>query len=81
MQSQFSRVSEVLTSQQIDEMADTPSGAVQAALTQVSIKSDKPESRTFAKNVPETTQPTRMNIARIGQDGKVNYRAAEGSSI
>jgi uncharacterized protein (AIM24 family) len=68
MSSRASRISDVLTNAEVNEIADTPAGTVQAAA----------ELATSPKRSPEVQQPikadnVKVSIASVGEDGKVQF--------
>ena len=70
LQTRASRLSDVLTTRDVNEMADTAAGTVQAAVTLAnSDAKDKAESPAPATPAAKT----RMSFASIGQDGKVRF--------
>lgn len=72
MSSRASRISDVLTSRDINEIADSPAGAVQSAVT---LKSKPKEEEDSSKQVADV--PTGFHIAEVGQDGKVKFGEVE----
>ncbi|KAI1123128.1 mitochondrial biogenesis AIM24-domain-containing protein [Nemania abortiva] len=71
MSSRGSRVSDVLTNVQVDEIADAPPGAVPAAIELAT--NPKPTVE------PAKTQeaPVKISVASVGQDGKVKFEDAK----
>ena len=69
MSSRGSRISDVLTSREVNEIADSPAGAVQSAVTLVNMPRD--EGLDSKKQV--TDVPTRFHYAKVGKDGKVIF--------
>ncbi|KAJ8126451.1 hypothetical protein O1611_g7187 [Lasiodiplodia mahajangana] len=71
MSSRGSRVSDVLTNVQVDEIADAPPGAVPAAIELA--RNPKPIEE------PAKTQeaPVKISVASVGQDGKVKFEDAK----
>ncbi|KAI1173359.1 mitochondrial biogenesis AIM24-domain-containing protein [Nemania sp. FL0916] len=71
MSSRGSRITDVLTNAEVDEIADAPPGAVPAAVEQA-INPKIPEP-------PPKTQeaPVRISVASVGQDGKAKFEGAE----
>lgn len=71
--SRASRISDVLTSRDVNEIADAPAGVLQTAVTLV----------TTPKNVDEGSQrqvtdvPTGFHVAEVSRDGKVKFADAE----
>jgi hypothetical protein len=71
MSSRASRISDVLTSRDINEIADSPAGAVQSAVTLMR----EPKEEELSKQV--TDVPTGFHVAEVGRDGKVKFEDAE----
>lgn len=73
MSSRASRISDVLTSRDVNEIADTEAGAVQNAATLASKRSEA-EERT-----PEqfTDVPTGFHVAEVSRDGSVKFGDAK----
>ncbi|KAK7532805.1 putative mitochondrial protein Fmp26 [Phyllosticta citribraziliensis] len=61
IQSRGSRLSDSLTTRDINEIADSPAGSVQATLDQEKAESAKPE------------KPEKVTFAEVGKDGKVTF--------
>lgn len=66
--SRASRVSDVLTSRDINEIADSPPGAVQSAVTLAA----KPEENETASQ-SRADVPTGFHVADVSRDGKVKF--------
>jgi hypothetical protein len=73
MSSRASRISDVLTSRDINEIADSPAGAVQSAVTLAT----KPKVDGSSSDKQVTDVPTGFHTAQVGQDGKVTFGKAE----
>lgn len=71
MSSRASRISDVLTSRDINEIADSPAGAVQTAVTLL----DKPKEEAETKK-QFTDKPTGFHYAEVTKDGKVKFEDA-----
>ena len=71
LQTRASRLSDVLTTRDVNEIADTPAGAVQAAVTLTA--SNPHEKDSVRAPTTPTINKTRMSFASIGQDGKVKF--------
>lgn len=69
MQTRAHRISDVLTTRDVDEISDAEPGAVQSVvnLTQKPVSDSPPKS--LSKSVPNV--PLRLNYASIERDGKV----------
>ena len=72
IQTRAARISDVLTSQDIDEVADAQPGVVQPVVT---LSHEKPTDPTgLAKTAtPVTIKAPKMSTASIGSDGKVTF--------
>jgi len=82
IQSRASRVSDVLTAGDVNEIADAPAGIAQRAIRDV--QSGKDSARTGVEGAmtsasPEQTQRTqpKLTVASVSQDGKVTFEAAK----
>lgn len=65
VQSRGARITDSLTARDVNEIADTPAGAVQYATT--------PKSINFDQNAPkQASAPTKLSYATVRQDGKVD---------
>ncbi|MCJ1376035.1 Altered inheritance of mitochondria protein 24, mitochondrial [Loxospora ochrophaea] len=78
LQTRASRLSDVLTSRDVNEIADTPAGEVQAAVTLAS-KSSSTASITSPSTA--SSAPNRLNFASIGQDGKVEFQETDSFRV
>lgn len=72
MSSRASHISDVLTSRDINEIADSPAGAAQSAVT----LSPPSEGQTGAKK-QITDVPTGFQYAEVSGDGKVRFEGAQ----
>lgn len=72
LSSRATRISDVLTSREINEIADSPAGAVQSAVTLAAKPKDE---STGTKRVADV--PTGFHVASVGKDGKVQFGYAE----
>lgn len=73
MSSRASRISDVLTSRDVNEIADSPAGAVQEIITSVNKPKDVDEgSRKQVSDVP-----TGFHVAEVNRDGKVKFEDAQ----
>ncbi|KAE8441255.1 hypothetical protein EG329_005586 [Mollisiaceae sp. DMI_Dod_QoI] len=70
--SRASRISDVLTSRDVNEIADSPAGAVQSATTLLSKPKDEEGSSKQISDVP-----TGFHVAEVGRDGKVKFEDAQ----
>jgi hypothetical protein len=73
MSSRASRISDVLTSRDVNEIADSPAGAVETAVTLLNTPKD--EEAGAKKQVADV--PTGFHFAEVGRDGKVNFEDAK----
>jgi hypothetical protein len=71
LSSRASRISDVLTTRDVNEIADSPAGAVQSAVTLATA----PPAEVEAK--PTKDVPTGFHFASVGKGGKVEFQAAE----
>jgi len=69
MSSRASRISDVLTSRDVNEIADAPAGVVQDAVTLTS----KPKEEKTEATKPAANVPTAIHFAEVGGDGKVKF--------
>ncbi|MCJ1382127.1 Altered inheritance of mitochondria protein 24, mitochondrial [Xylographa soralifera] len=85
IQTRASRLSDVLTSRDVNEIANTQAGVAQAAETLSPVKTVEGrsgESASGGLNDPKSTQdtPTRLSVAKVGQDGKVKFEKTDDFS-
>jgi hypothetical protein len=73
MSSRASRISDVLTSRDVNEIADSPAGAVQSAVT-LPMPNEEPSG--VKKQI--TDVPTGFHFAEVSRDGKVKFEDAQG---
>jgi len=71
LSSRASRISDVLTSRDVNEIADTQAGVVQSAVTLAS----KPKDAFIEKQI--TDIPTGFHVAEVKRDGKVKFEDAQ----
>ena len=72
LQTRASRTRDVLTSENINEIADTKPGTVQPVVTLVQ-ESSQPDSGDPKAGFPVNIKAPRMSTASIGTDGKVKF--------
>lgn len=72
MSSRASRISDVLTARDINEIADTEAGAVQSAV----ILAVRPKDDGEGLSQRPANVPTGIRVAEVSQDGKVNFGEA-----
>ena len=73
LQTRAARISDVLTSKDVNEIADTQPGVVQSVVTlsqEKSLDDFKGQQKTA---IPVTIKAPRMSTASIGSDGKVKF--------
>lgn len=68
MSSRASRVSDVLTNRDVNEIADSEAGAVQSAVTLASTPKAEIDTKPATSNVP-----TGFHFATVGKEGKVQF--------
>ena len=81
LQSRASRISDVLTTRDVNEIADAEPGLIQSVVTLASKKGVNSESgstgfETRPPNTPPaspTPSPTKMSYASVEKDGKVRF--------
>jgi hypothetical protein len=71
LSSRASRISDVLTSRDINEIADSPAGVVQSAVTLASTPKDE-----LAKKQTSDV-PRGFHVAEVSRDGKVKFEDAD----
>ncbi|CZT01759.1 hypothetical protein WAI453_006788 [Rhynchosporium graminicola] len=72
LSSRASRISDVMTSKDVNEIAETPAGAVQSAVT---LNRKPNESEEPTKQL--TDVPTGFHYAQVSRDGKVKFEDAQ----
>ncbi|KAI9877242.1 MAG: Altered inheritance of mitochondria protein 24, mitochondrial [Pleopsidium flavum] len=80
IQSRTSRLSDVLTTRDVNEIADTPAGAVQSAVTLSStLKKEDGYGLSSSLDAPKraTDSPTHLSVASVRRDGKVDFKDAD----
>lgn len=79
IQSRAARVNDVLTAQEVNEIADAPAGVVRDAVSNVHAatveSSGKGPEGASPSSTPAPSQP-KMSMASINRDGKVSFKAA-----
>jgi hypothetical protein len=71
LQTRASRVSDVLSAREINEIADTPAGAVQDAIN-LDLNREKAEEE--RKN-PPAPAPSRVTMAQVEKGGEVKFES------
>ncbi|KAI9670072.1 MAG: Altered inheritance of mitochondria protein 24, mitochondrial [Trizodia sp. TS-e1964] len=74
LQSRASRLSDVLSSRDINEIADAPPGAIQAAVTLAKAKEEASESKPAATKIDHAPS---LHVASVGPGGKVKFQDAD----
>jgi hypothetical protein len=72
LSSRAAHINDVLTSRDVDEIADSPPGAVHAAVTLATKPKDEDSGPKRVVDVP-----TGFHVASVGQDGKVKFTEPE----
>ncbi|KAH8812545.1 mitochondrial biogenesis AIM24-domain-containing protein [Xylogone sp. PMI_703] len=75
MSSRASRISDVLTSRDVNEIADSPAGAVQSAVA----LANKPMADVSSQVKQASQAPTGFHVASVETDGKVKFKDADGA--
>lgn len=85
IQSRAARVSEVLTTQEVNEIADAPAGVVREAIRDAQVPAGLDRSRTgveganpSAATTPARSQP-KLSVASVSSDGKVSFKATQNN--
>lgn len=85
IQSRATRVGDVLSTREVNEIADAPAGSVQEAITASQIpkgleiaKSGAPGTSTA---LPATSRQPRLSVASVGADGKVSFTPTPSSEL
>lgn len=73
LSSRASRISDVLTSRDVNEIADSPAGAAQSAVTLVS----KPTDESVGTVKRATDVPTGFHFVEVSREGKVKFEDAQ----
>jgi hypothetical protein len=73
MSSRASRINDVLTSRDVNEIADSPPGAVQSAVTLETKPKDEPVEET--KKIADV--PTGFQFVEVGKGGKVKFEDSQ----
>jgi len=69
LQSRASRISDVLSLKEVNEIAEAPPGAVQDAIKPSEGKEKKGQEPATA---PETSTSSQVKYAKVGSDGKIH---------
>ena len=75
LSSRASRISDVLTSRDVNEIADSPAGAVQSAVT----LAKQPQDEGVPVEKRQVDVPTGFRFAEVGTDGKVRFEDAQSA--
>jgi hypothetical protein len=75
LQSRGSRITDALTSGDVNEIADTPAGAVHAAVKLDLQKAAGPKTGSQSPPAPQTADSGgKLRYADVGKDGKVQFK-------
>ncbi|EXJ73392.1 uncharacterized protein A1O5_03152 [Cladophialophora psammophila CBS 110553] len=77
IQSRAARVNDVLTAQEVNEIADTPAGTVQEAISNVRSTGPELSKPGFAVPVSPAASQPRLSMASVSRDGKVTFDTAQ----
>lgn len=72
MSSRASRISDVLTARDVNEIADSPAGAVQEAVTLV----NRPKDVEVGSKKQIADVPTGFHVAEVNREGRVTFEDA-----
>ena len=64
----------------MNEIAETPAGIVQAAVTLATRELGQEDKAASKPPTPVPDKPTKLNVASIGQDGKVKIEETDNFS-
>ena len=70
-------MADVLSSDEVNEIAETPPGSVQAVMKRISTEEKSQVSTVQEQKPAESIPAPRMNIASIGPDHKVTFEASK----
>ncbi|KFY71668.1 hypothetical protein V499_08146 [Pseudogymnoascus sp. VKM F-103] len=76
LSSRASRISDVMTTRDVNEVADSPAGSVQDAVT----LAREPLVEAEVAPLPKVDAPTGFHVASVGKDGKVKFGEAASSA-
>ncbi|KAK5064272.1 hypothetical protein LTR84_000105 [Exophiala bonariae] len=79
IQSRATRVGDVLSAQEVNELADAPAGVVQEAIT--ASQTPKTLGNAAGTSLPASRQQGRLSVASIGSDGKVSFVPTQNSGL
>lgn len=77
LQTRASRLSDVLSARDVNEIADAPAGVVESTIAlplNHTSESELPQQNAAASAID---RPTRLSVASVGKDGKVNFEETE----
>lgn len=77
LQTRASRLSDVLTTRDVNEFADTPPGSVQQAVTLATNQRQDGIPNSSETSTQTTDMPTRLSVASVGQGGKVSFEETD----
>ena len=70
-------MSDVLTSRDVNEIADTPAGSVQPPVNLALDRGKDDSSASLTAPTSAADVPARLSVASIGQDGNVKFEATD----
>ncbi|CAN8105330.1 unnamed protein product [Discula destructiva] len=73
MSSRGARISDVLTREDVNEIADTEAGVVPKAIAQAAKASQDGASSDASTSVSAAEKPVAIHVASVGKDGKVHF--------
>ena len=79
IQSRAARVNDVLTAQDVDEISDTPAGAVQDAMSNAQSPVNALPKPASVVPLPAASSQPRLSTASVNRDGKVTFRTSQTS--
>ncbi|MCJ1359065.1 MAG: Altered inheritance of mitochondria protein 24, mitochondrial [Icmadophila ericetorum] len=77
LQTRASRLNDVLTARDVNEIADTPTGVVQKATFKANPTSTITDEKTPGAPAATIDVPTKLSVATIGKDGKVSFQETD----
>ncbi|PGH26606.1 hypothetical protein AJ80_01735 [Polytolypa hystricis UAMH7299] len=80
VQSRASRVNDVLTTEQVNEIADTAPGVTSPAVRQVLKQDEKPSAPAESVSPPIHDENVRQSVVTVRRDGKVEFEKKSGDS-
>ncbi|KAJ4420884.1 Altered inheritance of mitochondria protein 24, mitochondrial [Gnomoniopsis sp. IMI 355080] len=77
MSSRGARISDVLTNEDVNEIADVEAGIVPKAVEQAAKPKKEGETASIASPASAAERPAAIHVATVGQDGKVKFEDAK----